>query len=187
MAKRFVDILGAAVLLCVLVIILPFAALFIRLSGKGPIFYNQLRVGKDEQPFRCYKLRTMRQNTPLLATHNIKSEYITRVGRFLRGTKLDELPQGINVLRGDMSLIGPRPCLCSQEHIVETRRKKDIFRTRPGIAGLAQACNVDMSQPRKLVKYDAIYLKNQSVCFDLTIAVCVLGGSRATRKFISKR
>ena len=104
----------------------------------------------------------MHLNTVSTGTHLVDSSHITRVGRFLRRTKLDELPQLLNILMGKMSVVGPRPCLLNQECLIRERKKRNIFSVRPGITGLAQINHVDMSTPRKLARYDQLMLKNMS-------------------------
>ena len=102
----------------------------------------------------------MHLNTVSAGTHLVDSSHITRIGQFLRKTKLDELPQLINVLMGKMSVVGPRPCLLNQEHLVRERKKRDVFSVKPGITGLAQVHHIDMSTPQKLAKYDQFMVKN---------------------------
>ncbi|WP_439437666.1 sugar transferase [Salinivibrio costicola] len=119
----------------------------------APIF-RQTRVGRNQQPFTLVKFRTMPIHTRSMATHLVSASDVTRLGRFLRRTKLDELPQLINVLRGEMSLVGPRPCLFNQTELIEAREQRGIFDVRPGITGLAQINGIDMSDPTKLAQWD---------------------------------
>lgn len=128
------------------------------LDNRSPLFRQQ-RVGQYQQPFVLVKFRTMRPDTASVATHLADASAITTVGRFLRRTKLDELPQLWNVLKGDMSLVGPRPCLYNQEELIEERAKRGVFDARPGITGLAQIQGIDMSTPELLAKTDAEMLK----------------------------
>ena len=136
--KRAIDFLACALVLlfCWPVLLIIIAA--IRLQSPGPAIFAQLRVGKGERPFTCYKLRTMYSGTANLPTHEVKASSVTPLGEHLRRFKIDELPQLWNVLTGDMSLVGPRPCLPSQTDLVEARRKLGVFDVRPGITGLAQ-------------------------------------------------
>lgn len=120
----------------------------------GKPLFTQTRVGRQQRPFQLYKLRTMTPGTASVGTHLVNSSSVTRWGGFLRRTKLDELPQLFNVLVGDMSLVGPRPCLVNQEELVNLRRENGIFDVLPGITGLAQIHGVDMSNPGRLVEYD---------------------------------
>ncbi|PCE67647.1 sugar transferase [Salinivibrio sp. YCSC6] len=128
----------------------------------APIF-KQIRVGRNQQPFTLVKFRTMPIHTRSMATHLVSSTDVTPLGRFLRRTKLDELPQLINVLRGDMSLVGPRPCLFNQTELIEAREKNGIFDVRPGITGLAQINGIDMSDPQKLAQWDKKMLTTLSL------------------------
>jgi lipopolysaccharide/colanic/teichoic acid biosynthesis glycosyltransferase len=128
------------------------------LDTGSPIF-RQKRVGKHQRPFILLKFRTMRPDTASVASHLADASAVTAFGRFLRRTKLDELPQLVNVLRSDMSLVGPRPCLFNQEELIDERQARGVFEARPGITGLAQLKNIDMSTPRLLAETDARMLK----------------------------
>ncbi|CAL2082824.1 sugar transferase [Tenacibaculum sp. 190524A05c] len=125
----------------------------------SPIF-KQERVGKNQKPFTLLKFRTMGVNTKSVATHLASSSSVTKLGAFLRKSKLDELPQLINVLKGDMSLVGPRPNLFNQKELIEERDKRNVYNYLPGITGLAQINEIDMSTPEKLAKVDAEMLDN---------------------------
>jgi nucleoside-diphosphate-sugar epimerase/lipopolysaccharide/colanic/teichoic acid biosynthesis glycosyltransferase len=128
-------------------------------DNRSPLFIQE-RVGRHQQPFMLVKFRTMRPGTPSVATHIADSAAITSFGCFLRRTKLDELPQLWNVLKGEMSLVGPRPCLFNQEELINERAQRDVFNARPGITGLAQIQGIDMSTPELLAKTDAEMLKS---------------------------
>ena len=119
----------------------------------SPIF-TQIRVGKGQKPFKIYKFRTMKLGTLSLPTHDTPPAAVTLIGKILRVSKLDELPQLFNVLRGDMSLVGPRPCLPEQQELISERQRLGVFKYKPGITGLAQICSVDMSTPILLAKLD---------------------------------
>ncbi len=121
---------------------------------RAPLF-RQERVGRNQQPFVLVKFRTMRPDTASVATHLADATAVTSFGRFLRRTKLDELPQLWNVLRGEMSLVGPRPCLLNQEELIAERAARGVFDARPGITGLAQVQGIDMSTPELLARTDA--------------------------------
>ena len=131
--------------------IILFIVCFIE-TGK-PVFL-QNRIGKFKRPFTLYKFRTMKVNTPSMASHLVNDKLITNFGRLIRSLKLDELPQLINVINGEMSLIGPRPCLFNQEALIKEREIFEIFSVKPGITGLAQIKGVDMSDPKKLTMLD---------------------------------
>lgn len=128
----------------------------------SPIF-RQERVGRNQKPFTLVKFRTMKLDTASVATHLASSASITRFGSFLRRTKLDELPQLWNVLKGDMSLVGPRPGLFNQEDLTKARETHKVFDVRPGITGLAQVNEIDMSTPELLAKTDAEMIKTLSI------------------------
>lgn len=128
----------------------------------SPIFRQQ-RVGRNKKPFTLVKFRTMKKDTAHVASHLASSSAITPFGSFLRKTKLDELPQLWNVLWGDMSLVGPRPCLFNQEELIIEREKRGVLQARPGITGLAQVNDIDMSTPVLLAETDAKMLASLGV------------------------
>lgn len=140
-----------------LVIGLPLIVVLIILGwfDSGSPLFKQQRVGLHKKPFILVKFRTMRADTESVASHLADSSAITSYGRILRRTKLDELPQLFNVMKGEMSLVGPRPCLFNQNELIEARDTLGVFEVRPGITGLAQINNVDMSEPEKLAQMDA--------------------------------
>ena len=125
----------------------------------NPIFI-QKRVGKNKKSFNLIKFRTMKVNTPSLASHLIHKRSVTKFGRIIRLLKLDELPQLINVINGDMSLVGPRPCLFNQFELIELREKYKVFKVKPGITGLSQIKGIDMSKPQKLAETDQMMILN---------------------------
>lgn len=136
---------------------------FVGLLDTGsPIFFQE-RVGRNQKPFILMKFRTMNIETISIATHLVDATTITTIGRILRRTKLDELPQLWNVLTGQMSLVGPRPCLLSQVDLINARERLGVFSFRPGITGLAQLSNIDMSEPMLLAEIDAKMLSNFSL------------------------
>ncbi len=128
----------------------------------SPIF-QQVRVGKNQKPFTLVKFRTMPVNTQSVATHLVGADSVTRLGSFLRKTKLDELPQLINVVKGDMSLVGPRPCLFNQKELIEEREARGVFDVLPGVTGLAQVNEIDMSTPKKLAEWDQKMIHTMSL------------------------
>ncbi|NNJ91935.1 MAG: sugar transferase [Gammaproteobacteria bacterium] len=125
----------------------------------GSPFFLQTRVGRYRQPFTLIKFRTMSKDTASVATHLADSSSITAFGRFLRKSKLDELPQLWNVIKGDMSLVGPRPCLFNQVELIDEREARNVFLARPGITGLAQVNHIDMSTPELLAETDSNMLE----------------------------
>jgi O-antigen biosynthesis protein WbqP len=167
--KRAFDLVVAAVGIVVLSPFILAAVAVARSTSPGPGIFSQVRIGQDGRPFRCHKLRTMYVDTPSVPTHDAAVSHITPVGRFLRRTKLDELPQLWNVLRGEMSFVGPRPCLPSQIELIEERRMRGVLALKPGITGLSQIRGIDMSTPVKLAESDADYLRRASFGLDLNI------------------
>jgi lipopolysaccharide/colanic/teichoic acid biosynthesis glycosyltransferase len=171
MRKRAMDVGLSLVGLIVSAPILLVCAFAIVLDSKGNPIFRQERVGRDSRSFTCYKLRTMRVGTPTAATHEVSQSQVTRVGEFLRRTKLDELPQLWNVLRGEMSLVGPRPCLPMQVALIEARRERGVMDLRPGITGVAQLKGIDMSDPERLAAVDATYIGDVSLWTDIRLIV----------------
>ena len=131
------------------------------LDTGSPLFWQE-RVGRHQKPFTLVKFRTMRTDTASVATHLADASAVTKLGRFLRRSKLDELPQLWNVLKGEMSLVGPRPCLFTQTELIDERESRGVFDARPGITGLAQINGIDMSTPRLLAETDALMLQEMS-------------------------
>lgn len=114
----------------------------------------QKRVGKNLKPFNLYKFRTLKVDTPSLSTHLVSKNSVTKFGKFIRSLKIDELPQLVNVIKNEMSLVGPRPCLYNQEELIYERKKNNVFSVKPGITGLAQIKGIDMSDPKYLSSLD---------------------------------
>lgn len=179
--KRAFDIVASALGLIALSWLIVLLLIVVRLTSPGPALYAQPRVGRRLRPFICYKLRTMHADTPSAATHDTPTTSITQFGHWLRRSKLDELPQLWNVLRGDMSLVGPRPCLPIQVELIEARQRLHVFDIRPGITGLAQVENIDMSSPQQLAAADAVYLREQSFTGDLKLILRTLIGRSSAR------
>lgn len=158
MLIRLLDIIFA---LCGLVFGFPVLVILtiIGLFDTGSPIFRQVRVGRNKKPFTLVKFRTMKVNTASVASHLASASAITPFGGFLRKTKLDELPQLWNVLCGDMSLVGPRPCLFNQEELIAEREQRGVLKARPGITGLAQVNEIDMSTPVLLAETDAKMLE----------------------------
>ena len=175
--KRIIDIVLS--LLAVFLLIIPgiVIAIFIKIDSKGSIFFKQRRIGKNKKYFMIYKFRTMRSDTPTnIPTHLLENPdfYITRVGKILRRTSLDELPQIINILKGDMSIVGPRPALWNQEDLILERDKYGANNIRPGLTGLAQINGRDELEISEKAKLDGEYVKNMSFSSDLKIFVSTI-------------
>jgi len=147
----------------------------IKLTSQGPGLFIQDRVGRKARTFKCYKFRTLPIGTPSAGTHEVSLKSATRFGTFLRKSRLDELPQVINLLRGEMSLIGPRPCLPNQTKLIDARKRHNVFDVKPGISGWAQIHGIDMSKPETLAKMDADYIANRSIWMDIKIILMTLG------------
>ena len=164
----------ALVLLILLSPIFIVIALWIKLDSKGPVFFKQQRIGQNLRRFEVYKFRSMRQDTPNnVPTHQMvqANTYITRSGRFLRKTSLDELPQLINILKGEMSFIGPRPALYNQDDLVELRKAYKVESLKPGITGWAQIHGRDELELDVKAKLDGYYVGRASLGMDLSIIV----------------
>lgn len=148
----------------------------IKLESKGPIFFSQRRVGINDREFTMYKFRSMLVGTPEVATDKLTNSqmYITRIGHVLRKYSLDELPQLINIINGDMSIIGPRPALFNQYDLRELRNKHRISRVRPGLSGWAQVNGRDEISLEEKVKLDLYYVEHQSTLLDLRIIILTL-------------
>ena len=154
----------------------------IGLFDTGAPLFRQTRVGRHQKPFTLVKFRTMRPDTASVATHLADASAVTRLGHFLRRSKLDELPQLWNVLKGEMSLVGPRPYLFSQVALIVERAERQVFNVRPGITGLAQIQGRDMSTPRLLAETDARMLQNLGLsAYFSYIIKTVTGAGRGDR------
>lgn len=170
--KRIFDLLSALFLLpFALTVMLPIAIL-IKLDSRGAVLHRQKRVGLEGREFVCYKFRTMRVDAPVVARAELKNaqKYVTRVGKFLRKHSLDELPQIFNVIKGDMSLVGPRPLLVCEEAVHRMRADCGIYTLRPGITGLCQIREREVSSAYRRVAIDYEYFCKKSIKFD----VCIL-------------
>jgi O-antigen biosynthesis protein WbqP len=174
--KRRTDLLLAGILLISCAPIFLFCWLAVRLTSRGPALHWSERVGKNNRIFRMPKFRTMRVDTPQVATHlmNQPGQYLTPIGSFLRRTSLDELPQLLSVWRGDLSLVGPRPALFNQHDLVALRTLNGLQRMVPGITGWAQINGRDELEIPVKVRYDAEYMQRQSLGLDLSILVLTL-------------
>ncbi len=152
--NRLLDI---GISLLALLVLFPFLLVifFLGLADTGSPIFQQIRVGQNQRPFTLIKFRTMKRETLSVATHLADPQAVTPIGHFLRRSKLDEFPQLWNVLKGEMSLVGPRPCLFSQEELIGERERLGVFAVRPGITGLAQIRGIDMSTPKLLAQTDA--------------------------------
>ena len=170
-AKRAFDLLLAGPALCLLLPVTLILAALVRLTSKGPVLYWSNRVGRENAIFRMPKFRTMKIGTPSVATHLLSdpASHLTAIGGILRTSSLDEIPQLWSVIKGDMSLVGPRPALFNQHDLIDLRTEHGVHRLRPGITGWAQVNGRDeLSIPDKVV-FDAEYVAIQSLARDISI------------------
>lgn len=168
--KRPLDFLIALIALIILSPLFLLIAIWIKLNSKGPVFFRQKRVGNNKKLFQIYKFRSMRADTPAdMPTHllNDPETFITSSGRFLRKTSLDELPQLINIIKGDMAFIGPRPALWNQYDLIEERDKYKANDIRPGLTGWAQINGRDELEIPVKAKLDGDYVESMSFVFDI--------------------
>ena len=169
--KRLFDLILATVLIIVLSMPMLFIMLAIRLTSKGPVLYWSDRVGFAHSIYKMPKFRSMRIDTPEVATHLMSNpeEFLSPIGRFLRRTSLDELPQLFSILKGDMSFVGPRPALFNQDDLIDLRLENDLDKLIPGLTGWAQVNGRDeLSIPEKVV-LEVEYMHKKSFWFDLKI------------------
>ncbi|WLD95474.1 sugar transferase [Alkalihalobacillus sp. AL-G] len=169
--KPLLDItvsLLALLLIFPIFIIICFA---IKLDSNGPILFKQKRTGQNDNYFMIYKFRTMQIDTPNLSTDKLTNpeQYVTKVGRFLRKTSFDEIPQLLNIVKGEMSLVGPRPALYNQYELINKRKTNGINSLKPGLTGYAQIMGRDFISDEKKVEYDKYYLKNVTIVSDVKI------------------
>jgi lipopolysaccharide/colanic/teichoic acid biosynthesis glycosyltransferase len=170
-----------------LIILSPilFVLIIIGYFDTGSPFFVQERVGKNKKAFKLVKFRSMFVNTKSVATHLASSSSITKHGKFLRASKLDELPQLWNVFIGDMSLVGPRPNLFNQEELINERDNLGVYQIKPGITGLAQINNIDMSTPKLLAKTDAEMMQHYSVQKYFTYIISTVMGKGSGDKIVN--
>ena len=169
--KRIFDLLFAVISLALLLIPMLLIAIVIRLTSKGPSIYWSDRIGKDNEIFKMPKFRSMLIGTPAIATHllNNPDTYLSPIGSFLRRYSLDELPQLLSVLKGDISFVGPRPALYNQDYLIALRTEKGVNKSLPGITGWAQVNGRDELLVPEKVALDVEYINRQSFWFDMQI------------------
>lgn len=188
--QRLVALISLIILSPVFLII----ALLIKLESKGPVLFKQERIGKDNVNFMIYKFRSMRTDTPDVPTHLLDDPeiFITKVGKFLRKTSLDELPQFINIIKGEMLFVGPRPALYNQYDLRDLRTEQGVQTLLPGVTGWAQVNGRDELEIPDKVEFDRQYLQYRSLIFDIKIFIMtvikvfkkegVVEGSKATNE-----
>lgn len=169
--KRSIDIILSTLGIIILSPVFLIISIIIKLESEGPIIFKQLRAGKDSKPFYIYKFRSMRADAPNLSTNEFEDVnlFITKIGKFIRRTSIDELPQLINILKGDMSIVGPRPVILDEKELILLRKEYNIDSILPGITGLAQINGRDIIGTEEKVKLDYEYLQNKSLNLDVKI------------------
>lgn len=182
---RFLDVLFSLLGLFVGFPVLLLLTVLGYFDTGSPIF-RQVRVGRHQKPFTLVKFRTMKRDTASVATHLASSASITRFGHFLRKTKLDELPQLWNVLKGEMSLVGPRPGLFNQQELTAERAKRGVFEVRPGITGLAQVSEIDMSTPVLLAETDQKMIQTLTVRHYFKYILMTVSGKGAGDRIVRR-
>lgn len=176
--KHALDFAAAGAMLIILSPLFLLTAVLVRLDSPGSVIYRQIRVGRFGKPFTIYKFRTMKIGAPVLCTADMQQQEdipFTRLGPLLRRSNLDELPQLFNIIKGEMSFIGPRPALPSQQDINSMRKRCGVDCVRPGLTGLAQVTGRDELDSDTKVARDAEYIRNMSLCFDLRILASTIG------------
>jgi len=165
LARNFICVVG-------FILLSPFlflAALGLLLEDGLPVLFVQDRIGQNKKIFKIIKIRTLKTSTPQTGTHELKPRHKLKVGAIVRKIKLDEFPQLLNVIKGDINLVGPRPGLPNQELLLGFRSEREVFNIKPGITGLAQVMGYDMSNPKKLSEVDELYVQNKSLKMDVLI------------------
>jgi len=169
--KRCFDIIFSLILFIAFIPLWAVIPLLIRLDSPGRVIFTQKRVGRESSYFKIYKFRTMKEGTPDIPTDRVtnQEDMNTRLGTVLRRTSIDEIPQLYNILKGEMSFVGPRPALHNQPGLIELRKKKGADKIRPGVTGLAQVSGRDSLTIPQKVEYDLQYVRKMSLWMDLRI------------------
>ena len=169
--KRFIDIFISLIAIIIFSPIFLITAILIKIESKGPIIFKQLRAGKESEPFYIYKFRSMKVDAPNKSTNDFKDAdaFITKVGKVIRKTSIDELPQLFNILKGDMSIVGPRPVILNEEGLIKLRQEYNVDSLLPGITGWAQINGRDNIGDEEKVRYDYEYLTKRSLRLDMYI------------------
>ena len=185
--KRWLDVVLATGGIIVLAVPMGLVAIAIKIDSKGPVFFKQKRVGLNKEYFEILKFRTMYTDTPKdVPTHELSDsqKWITKVGKILRKTSLDELPQLFNIFKGDMSIIGPRPALWNQYDLIEERDKYGANDVRPGLTGLAQISGRDELEIPVKAKFDGEYVEKMSLSFDVKCFMKTIGSVIKSEGFV---
>ena len=174
--RKLIDYGFAFAVLLVFWWLLAIVWMLVKTGSDGPGIFAQDRIGKGGKVFTCYKFRTMGKDTRQAGTHEISERAVTSIGAFLRKTKIDELPQIWNILKGELSLLGPRPCLPVQKALIAERERRCVLDVLPGITGLAQIQGIDMSDPVRLARKDAEYAARRGLLLDSKIILATFLG-----------
>lgn len=171
MIKRLIDIIMSSLGIIILSPLFLIIAILIKLESRGPVIFKQVRAGKDSEPFYIYKFRSMKMDAPNKSTNDFKDAdiFITKIGKFIRKTSIDELPQLFNILKGDMSIVGPRPVILKEVNLIKLRKEYNIDSLLPGITGWAQINGRDNIGDQEKVSYDYEYLAKKSIRLDIYI------------------
>ena len=173
--KKILDFIASFVLVIILSPVIIAISLLVKLTSKGPIFFRQERIGKNSVPFMIYKFRSMRCEAPSVSSSTMNNdEYVTKIGKFIRRTSLDELPQLFNILKGEMSFVGPRPFIPNEGIIIQLRKENKVDRIKPGLTGWAQVVDRETDDQYLKYKLDLYYLENQGFKLDFKILVLTL-------------
>ena len=186
--KKLIEVPRNVICIIGLACVSPFillAAFALIISDGLPIFFIQERLGQHQKIFKIIKIRTLKNSTPQTGTHKLKQQHKLVVGDLIRKIKLDEFPQLLNVVMGEINLIGPRPGLSNQELLLSCRLERQVFTAKPGITGLSQVMGYDMSNPEELSKIDAIYIRNKSLRIDGLILLATF--INFPKKYLAKR
>ena len=169
--KRYTDFIISLIAIVILLPVMLVIAICIKSTSKGPVIFKQKRAGINSKEFYIYKFRTMKNNSPVLSTEEFvdSSSYVTKIGNVLRKTSLDEIPQFFNVIRGQLSLVGPRPIMLEEEELINLRKEKGIDCIKPGITGFAQINGRDNISVEEKVRYDKEYASHASIGLDFKI------------------
>tara|TARA_B110000003_G_C16615636_1_gene521186 strand:+ start:558 stop:1157 length:600 start_codon:yes stop_codon:yes gene_type:complete len=185
--KKLISLMRNIVCILGLICVAPFlilASLALFIEDGLPIFFIQDRLGKNQKKFQIIKIRTLKNATPHIGTHELDSRHQLVVGRVIRKIKLDEFPQLINVIKGDINLIGPRPGLPNQHLLLQNREQRGVFNIKPGVTGLAQVMGYDMSNPEELSRIDEMYASKRSFYINTLILMATF--ISLPKKYLSK-
>ncbi|MCT3078846.1 sugar transferase [Leuconostoc citreum] len=174
--KRFLDLLFAISMAIILLLPLTLVALLVKITSKGPIFFRQERFGQNSKPFVLYKFRSMIYDAPIKSNSEFSdiTSYVTPFGMFIRKTSIDELPQLINIIKGDMSFIGPRPLAITDDAVLRLRHMNGADQVKPGISGLAQVSGRNNITDEEKAEFDALYSKKIFFKFDFKLTLATI-------------